>query len=78
MVRPDERRDTQRGRSVLLGLLIGALVGGGGACAGKGKGSRNPEACMMTCEEEKCGYDPNAIGNDEYLACLDKCASKCS
>ena len=61
-----------------IGLLAGALLGTLGACAGKGKGSRNPEACMSSCEQERCSYDPNAVGNDEYLACLEACGDRCS
>ncbi|MCX4241874.1 hypothetical protein [Paraliomyxa miuraensis] len=60
-----------------LGLLAGFVLALAPACAGKGKGSRNPEECMKRCEEDVCGYDPNAWGNDEYLECLDGCESKC-
>jgi len=62
-----------------LGLGLGLSLGLGlGACAGKGKGSRNPEQCMSECEQERCAYDPNANGNDEYLECLESCQDTCS
>lgn len=62
--------------AVLLGAgLLGGTVG---ACAGKRKASRTPQECMNQCEQEQCGYDPNAIGNDEYLECLDACQDQCS
>lgn len=60
-----------------VGLAAGLLLAVAPACAGKGKGSRNPEQCMRTCEQEKCGYDPNEAGNDEYLECLDACEDEC-
>ena len=58
-----------------LGLLAGLALAA--ACAGKGKGSRNPEACMTACEQDECGYDPNEAGNDEYLECLEACEDEC-
>lgn len=61
-----------------LGLVAGLALAVVPACAGKGKGSRSPEQCMTACEEEKCGYDPNEAGNDEYLECLDACEDDCS
>ncbi|MEM9460782.1 MAG: hypothetical protein AAGF11_41850 [Myxococcota bacterium] len=62
--------------ALLLGAgLLGVTVG---ACAGKRKNSRSPQECMSQCEQEQCGYDPNAIGNDEYLECLDACQDQCS
>lgn len=60
-----------------LGLLTGLALALGPGCAGKGKGSRSPEECMTACEEEKCGYDANEAGNDEYLECLDACEDEC-
>lgn len=60
-----------------IGLLVGLALAAAPACAGKGRGSRNPAECMKSCEEEKCGYDPNEWGNDEYLECLDACESEC-
>jgi hypothetical protein len=61
-----------------LGLLAGLALAAAPACAGKGKGSRNPAECMQSCESEKCAYDPNEAGNDAYLACLDACEAECS
>jgi len=58
-----------------LGLVAGVALAT--ACAGKGKGSRNPEECLAACEQEKCGYDPNEVGNDEYLECLEACEDDC-
>jgi hypothetical protein len=60
-----------------LGLVAGLVLALAPGCAGKGKGSRNPEACMSECEQQKCGYDPNEVGNDEYLECLDACEDHC-
>lgn len=65
-------------RVVLMGALMGVGLGLSGACAGKGKGSKNPEQCMSACEQEQCAYDANSVGNDEYLECLDACQGKCS
>lgn len=62
---------------VCLGLAAGLLCAFAPACAGKGKGSRSPEQCMTRCEQDKCGYDPNEQGNDEYLECLDACEDEC-
>ena len=61
--------------AVLLGLVVGLGVSLG--CAGKGKGSRNPEECMSHCEQDKCGYDPYSTDNDEYLECLEACQDDC-
>ena len=61
--------------TIALGLAAGLALAG--ACAGKGGSSRNPEQCMSKCEQEKCGYDPNEVGNDEYLECLDACEDQC-
>jgi hypothetical protein len=61
-----------------LGLVAGLALAVGPACAGKGKGTRSPEQCMTACEQDKCGYDPNEVGNDEYLECLDACEDDCS
>lgn len=60
-----------------VGLAAGLLAAAAPACAGKSKGSRSPEQCMSRCEQEKCGYDPNEAGNDEYLECLDACEDEC-
>jgi hypothetical protein len=60
-----------------LGLAAGVVLGLAPGCAGKGKGSRNPAQCMSRCEQDECGYDPNEAGNDEYLACLEACESRC-
>jgi hypothetical protein len=68
----------RRSVAASLGLLTGLALAAAPACAGKGKGSRNPEECMQTCEADKCAYDPNEVGNDEYLECLDACEDECS
>lgn len=69
---------TRRSRATWVGVFVGAALGLSGACAGKGKRSQNPQECMSSCEQDKCGYDPNALGNDEYLECLDACQDECS
>lgn len=70
--------ETGHRRMMWIGLLVGIVLGLGGSCAGKGKGSRNPQECMNRCEQQQCSYDPNEVGNDEYLDCLDACQDKCS
>ena len=60
--------------SAALGLALGVFAG----CAGKGKGSKNPEECMKTCEQERCNYNPNTLADDQYLECLDSCEDECS
>ena len=37
----------RRGMTVLVGLVVGLVVGASPGCAGKGKGSRNPEECEI-------------------------------
>lgn len=67
-----------RSRPLWLGLLVGVALGTSPACAGKGKGSRNPEQCMSNCEQEKCAFMPDQLSNDEYLECLEACQDNCS
>jgi len=33
---------------------------------------------MNSCEQEQCSYNANAVGNDEYLECLDACQDECA
>ncbi|MEM7155921.1 MAG: hypothetical protein AAF799_23925 [Myxococcota bacterium] len=60
----------------LVGVLVGMAVAMG--CAGKKKGTQTPEQCMNSCEQETCSYNANAVGNDEYLECLEACQDDCS
>lgn len=68
----------RRGLALGLGLAAGFALAMAPACAGKRKSSRNPEECMRSCEQDQCAYDPNAVGNDAYLECLDACEDECS
>ena len=60
----------------LAGLVLGLGVAFG--CAGKKKGTQTPEQCMSSCEQDKCSYNANAVGNDEYLECLEVCQDECA
>jgi hypothetical protein len=65
-------------KTVLCATLCGAVLGL--ACAGKGKGSKEPkgQACLQACDQ-KCPYTPDALGDEaEYHECLEACHDKCS
>lgn len=69
-----------RGAQIILwGTVLALGVTSGLACAGKRRGSQSPAECMQSCEQERCEYTPDAIGdNTEYLECLESCEDKCN
>lgn len=58
---------------IALGLSLGVTMG---AC--KGKNTVSPDQCLRDCEQT-CPYTPDGLGdNDDYMACVEACADKCS
>jgi hypothetical protein len=58
-----------------LALVLGVAIG----CAGRTKGSKSPEECLRSCDQEQCEYVANNLGdNDDYLECLEACEDKCA
>jgi hypothetical protein len=61
---------------VALGVALGLLLGAG--CAGSKRKPRDPEACMHACEQERCEYVPDGLGdNTPYIDCLRDCEKRC-
>jgi len=59
---------------VVLG--VGLVIG---ACAKKGRGTTDPNACMRQCDQEECEFHASSVGdNDAYLECLEGCQKQCS
>lgn len=59
--------------STVLGVALGA------ACAGTSKQTQTPMQCMQACEQERCEYRPDGVGdNTAYLECLEGCEKKCA
>lgn len=67
----------QSPKGIVTALAFGIVVGLG--CAGSKRKTQDPGQCMSECEQQECGYVPDALGdNSEYLECLEACESKCS
>jgi hypothetical protein len=63
--------------TVSCALTLGAAVSSG--CAGSKRDTRDPAACMRSCEQERCEYVPDGLGdNSEYLDCLEACEQHCA
>lgn len=63
-----------RGIAICTTVVVAAAVG----CAGSKRQSRDPAACMSACEQERCNYVPDGLGdNTAYLECLGDCESRC-
>jgi hypothetical protein len=61
---------------VAWGTLLGLVAAMG--CAGSKRQSRDPAKCMHSCEQERCNYVPDGLGdNTEYLDCLGDCERRC-
>jgi hypothetical protein len=64
------------GMVVACGAALGLVVSAG--CAGSKRKSRDPAACMHSCEQERCDYVPDGLGdNSAYLDCLGDCEQRC-
>ncbi len=61
----------------ILGVVVALGVTWG--CAKNSKGSKNPQECMRTCDQEQCEFHASSVGdNGEYLECLEACEDRCS
>ena len=62
----------------MIRLVICFALGAGlGACAGTKADTNTPQGCFNACEEECPGKGSTDAGFEKYIACVERCESKC-